>query len=319
MEANTQQQTTKLTELRGEPKPQSQVAVAKATVRDLFAKALPAIEQALPKHMTGDYMMRVALTAINTTPKLLECHPATLVGATIQAAQLGLEPNTPQGLAYFVPFKNTKKNRMEVQLIPGYRGLIKLARQSGEITTIEARVVYAHDKFDLTFGIDQRLVHVPMIDGEPGERRLAYAIARLKDAEHSEPIIEIMTKTQILGIKARSKSKDREGNNFGPWATDEDQMWRKTVIRRICNYLPASRELALALALDDRAGHTEQHLDTVIDGSGLVLPDDDFTPADDTPEGKQEQGEQRTDPPAGDAPKEDKPKRERKPATGSMD
>lgn len=265
----------------------STVQQAKATVKDMLTRAMPAIQQALPKHMTADVMVRVAITALTTTPKLLECYPPTFVGAVIQSAQLGLEPNTPQGLAYFVPFWNTKKNRLECQLIPGYRGLVKLARQSGEITTIEARVVYAKDRLDLVLGTEQRLNHVPMIDDDPGERRLAYAIARLKGGE-SDPIIEIMTKKQIEGIKARSKSKDKQGEVFGPWKTDEDEMWRKTVVRRICKYLPASRELALALALDDRGGQHSQHLETVLDHGALHLPD--IEASDDSPEARAANG-----------------------------
>ena len=250
----------------------------KDTVRELLIRARPIIAESLPKHLDATRLTRVALNAINTTPKLLECYVPTLVGAVMQAAQLGLEVNTPRGEAYLVPFWNSRKRRSDVQLIPGYRGLIDLARRSGGVRGIEAAVVYALDKFDCRMGSDPSLSHEPFLDGPPGEKRLAYAIARFSDGGWQ---FELMPAWKIDDIKARSKSRDKEGKLVGPWITDEDEMWRKTVVRRLCKYLPMSVELARAVQLSDagEAGQP-QGLDRVLAGDFAVDPEpvDDGAP-----------------------------------------
>ena len=96
------------------------------------------IAMALPRHMTPERMIRVALTAMSTTPALAECDPYTIAGAVVQSSILGLEPNSVLGEAYLVPFKNSKTQRKECQLIPGYLGLLKLVRQSGELVMVNA-------------------------------------------------------------------------------------------------------------------------------------------------------------------------------------
>lgn len=199
------------------------------------------LSRVLPKHMTPERLIKVAMLAYSKTPKLRECSLESVGQAVMQAAELGLEPGGVLGHAYLVPYGNT------CTLIPGYRGLIELARRSGEIESIEAHVVYANDKFTLKFGLDPVLEHEPNLDSEPGGLRFVYAIAKLKDGGKQ---LEVMTKAQVDAIRKRSKS----GNN-GPWVTDYEEMARKTVVRRLVKYLPLSTEraetLAKALELDN--------------------------------------------------------------------
>ncbi len=231
------------------------------TVRDLLEKSRTQIQMALPKHMTAERMMRIAMTSIQRTPKLLECHPVTLIGAIIQSAQLGLEPDGITGMAYLVPYYNSKKSRLEVQLIPGYKGLVSLARRSGEIGPVEARIVRARDDFDYAFGLTPLLKHSPSTHPEPGVPVYAYAIARLKDeAFKDSPQFDVMSVQEINKIRDRSKAKDS-----GPWVTDWDEMAKKTVLRRLCKLLPLSVELQSAVALDERASvNLPQDLGTLV-------------------------------------------------------
>ena len=104
-----------------------------ADVRALLDRAKGQIAAALPSHIKAEHMIRVAFTSILKTPALLECDQKTLIGAVIEAAQLGLEPDGITGHAYLVPYGK------KCQLIPGYKGLIRLARQSGEVTRGYAR------------------------------------------------------------------------------------------------------------------------------------------------------------------------------------
>ena len=190
-----------------------------------------------PKHLTADRMMRVALSELRTNPKLLNCDHASLVNAIVKAGQLGFEIGSGLGHAYLVPYES------EVTLIVGYRGLIALARRSGEIQSLTARVVRERDVFDLEYGLDERLRHVPSTDANPGPVTHAYSIARLKDGGVQ---YEVMTRSEVESIRKRSRAGDA-----GPWVTDWEEMARKTVVRRLFKYLPVSIELADAVAADE--------------------------------------------------------------------
>lgn len=219
------------------------------TLAGLLRSKEDSLAAVLPRGMTADRMIKIAVSAASRTPKLLECSPASVAMAVSVACSLGLEPGGALGHAYLVPYYNRKSGNMEAQFIPGYRGLIDLARRSGEIDSIEARVVYERDHFELEFGLDDRLVHRPCLDGERGPIRLVYAIARLKSAR---PQVEVMTLDEIEKIRRLSKSGD-----YGPWKEHFEEMARKTVIRRLCKYLPLSVEMAQAVELDNLAAAGE--------------------------------------------------------------
>jgi recombination protein RecT len=205
------------------------------------------IAQSCTRHLTPDRLLRVACAAVSRQPKLADCTPASLYLALANCGQLGLEPNL-LGSAYLVPFKRSIKSPdgkwssvMEAQFIPGYRGLIELARRSGEIQTISAHVV--REKDDFSYAVGERPIHRPYLgEDDPGKMRLAWAIATFKDGGFQ---VEVMTRREIDSIRGRSKAKDD-----GPWVTDYEEMARKTVVRRLCKYLPLTIELADAVAAD---------------------------------------------------------------------
>jgi len=212
-------------------------------VRGLLEKYKAQMELALPKHLNGDRMLRLFMTCIATEPKLLQCTQASLVGSMMQLSQLGLEPGL-LGQAYLLAFRNNRKNTMEAQIIPGYKGLLKLARNSGQISTVNARAVYTKDDFEYSFGLVDKLHHIPTEEPvTPADLTHAYAVVKMKDGGVQW---EVMNRREILAVKAGSRAaKD------GPWVTHEAEMWKKTVLRRICKLLPASVELQTAIALDE--------------------------------------------------------------------
>jgi recombination protein RecT len=215
------------------------------TIRNLLEKSKNQIAMALPTHLSADRLIRVAMTSIQRTPQLLECDPITLVGAVIQSAQLGLEPDGVLGHAYLVPFRNKKKNRMEVQFIPGYKGLIELARRSGQVVAINSHVVYENEKFAIKLGFEESLEHEPLPPSRRGNKKGVYGVARLKDGSTH---FEFLWAEEVESIKSQSKA-----SGFGPWQTHEDEMWRKTAIRRLVKYLPLSVEFSKAAAVDELA------------------------------------------------------------------
>lgn len=234
------------------------------------------IAKMLPQHLTADRLLKVAQIAATTTPALAKCDVASLVGAIGQCAQMGLEPNTVLGHAYLVPFNTKRKDGdgnerwvNSVQVIIGYRGLIDLARRSGQIVSIAAHEVCANDTFSLVYGIDEKLEHTPKLDGDRGAVLGFYAVAKLKDGGYS---FEFMTVAQIQAIRDESQGY-KQATKYGkgdshPWGAHFVEMGRKTVIRRLAKYLPLSIELAQAVALDDKASAgVDQHNDTnTIDG-----------------------------------------------------
>lgn len=223
----------------------------KTTLRDFLIKQKDQIAAALPKHLTADRMLRIVMTELRKTPKLGECNPVSLVGAVIQCSQLGLEPGGVLGHAYLIPFGN------ECQFIVGYRGMIDLARRSGQIVSVSAHEVYSNDKFEYCYGIDEKCIHQPAI-GERGEFIGAYSVVKLKDGGHQ---FEFMSKHEIEKIRNKSKAK-----NNGPWVTNYEEMAKKTVIRRIFKYLPISIEIQKAVTLDESAERGEQNNKDIIEG-----------------------------------------------------
>lgn len=212
------------------------------TIGAMLRAREPEFAKALPRGpLTVDRLLRVAMTCLGKTPKLQKCSGSSLVGALFQCAELGLEPGGTLGKAYLVPYGD------QCTLIIGYRGLIDLARRSGDLEQIEAHVVYEGDTFELEFGLNPKLRHIPKLTGERGAPRLVYCVARLRgNAVHTE----VMTIAEVETIRQRSKSKDD-----GPWKTDWSQMACKTVVRRAAKYLPLASEsdlLAKALEVDDQ-------------------------------------------------------------------
>lgn len=112
------------------------------------------IKKALPSVMTPERFSRIVLSALSTNPKLAETSPQSFLGAMMTAAQLGMEPNTPLGQAYLIPFWNSKARALECQFQLGYKGLIDLAYRSGDVSTIMAQVVYENDEFEYSFGLE---------------------------------------------------------------------------------------------------------------------------------------------------------------------
>jgi recombination protein RecT len=257
-----QQPTVRYQDMR----PKEQVAYMLQSKKGEIAKMLPS-------HLNIERLLKIATIAATTTPGLLKCDVPSLVGAIGQCAQMGLEPNTILGEAYLLPFKCKRKdvNGQErwvdsVQVIVGYKGLISLARRSGQIISIAAHEVCENDHFELIYGLEEKLEHRPALDNR-GEVIGFYAVAKLKDGGYS---FDFMSTKQVNAIMAKTQSKGA----YGPWKDHWIEMGRKTAIRRLAKYLPLSIEFQTAAALDNMAeGGKDQHNDDM-DGEFSILPDD---------------------------------------------
>jgi recombination protein RecT len=197
-----------------------------------------AIAKALPKHLTPDRFIRVALTAITKTPKLADCDQYSFFNALLTLSQLGIEPDGRR--AHLIPFDNRKRGVTEVQLLLDYKGLVELAMRTGLISSIHADIVCDKDTFEYDRG--ELKAHKINFREPRGEMYAAYALCRFKDGTES---CQVMAKSDIDGIRSRSRA-----GNSGPWVTDYNEMAKKTVFRRLSKWLPLSPEYRDAIEAD---------------------------------------------------------------------
>ncbi|WP_297013579.1 recombinase RecT [uncultured Dialister sp.] len=215
---------------------------AKTTMQGLIQAMEPQIRKALPSVITPERFTRMVLTALSSTPKLQTCTPQSFLGAMMQAAQLGVEPNTPLGQAYLIPYGNV----CQFQL--GYKGLIDLAYRSGEVSSIQAHEVHENDVFEYEYGLEPKLKHVPA-QKDRGNVIMYYAVLKLKNGGVG---FEVMSREDVEAF-ARKKSK---AYSNGPWKTDFDEMAKKTVLKKVLKYAPLKTEFARAVATDETVKST---------------------------------------------------------------
>lgn len=210
---------------------------------------------ALPKSMTADRLTRIVMTECRKAPALLKCAPESFYGAVLQCAALGLEPGSALRHCYLLPFGNGKdrSGRPNAQLIIGYRGMIDLARRSGQIISLQAWTVHAQDTFNYQLGLEPDIQHVPASTADRGPVTHVYAVAKLKGGGIQ---FEVMSRAEIEKVRSTSKA-----GNSGPWASHWDEMAKKTVIRRLFKYLPVSIEAVRAVEIDEKTDRGEATTD----------------------------------------------------------
>lgn len=214
------------------------------TLNDYIKSMESEISKALPSVITPERFTRMTLTAVRTTPGLASCEPMSFLAAMMSAAQLGLEPNTPLGQAYILPYKNNKKGITEVQFQIGYKGLIDLAYRSGEVELVQAQCVYENDTFECEYGIEPKLKHIPA-DKNRGELTKVYAMFRTKSGGYG---FEVMS---IDDIRQHAQKYSKAfGSSYSPWKTSFEEMAKKTVLKRVLKYAPLKSDFVRAITQD---------------------------------------------------------------------
>jgi len=199
------------------------------------------IAKVLPRHLTPERMIRVAITATMKTPKLLQCTADSLTRCMLDCSALGLEPDGRR--AHLIPFEDKKNGVVICTLIIDYKGLAELAMRSGLVSNIHADVVRENDVFEYDLG--EIKTHKIDFRGDRGAAYAFYAICRFKDGSLKA---DVMSVDEVEAIRFRSKSP-----NAGPWVTDPVEMGKKTVFRRLAKWLPLSPEFRDAIEKDDES------------------------------------------------------------------
>lgn len=203
----------------------------------------PEIKRALPSILTPERFTRMALSAINNTPKLAECSPMSFIAALMNAAQLGLEPNTVLGQAYLIPYKN--KGILECQFQIGYKGMIDLAYRSGQVQMIQAQAVYENDTFEYELGLNPKLVHRPAA-WDRGQNTYFYAVFHTINGGYN---FSVMSRSEMeLFASSYSKAYTSE---YSPWKTSFEEMGKKTVLKQALKYAPLKVDFQRAVMMDE--------------------------------------------------------------------
>ena len=219
----------------------AQVSQKPKKMQDYIKKMQGEIAKALPSVLTPERFTRITLSALSTNSKLAETTPQSFLGAMMTAAQLGLEPNTPLGQAYLIPYRN--HGVLECQFQLGYKGLIDLAYRSGEVSTIQAHVVYENDEFEYELGLEPKLRHVPA-KSDRGDPVFFYAVFRTKDGGYG---FDVMS---VDDVRAHAKKYSKAFSN-GPWQTNFEEMAKKTVLKRVLKYAPLKTDFVRGLSADE--------------------------------------------------------------------
>ena len=220
---------------------QNQVATTSSGKKSMqqYIKSMEGeIKKALPSVMTPERFTRMVLSALSVNPKLASCTPASFLGAMMNAAQLGLEPNTPLGQAYLIPYGNL------VQFQIGYKGLIDLAYRSGEVELVQAHIVYENDEFECEFGLEPKLVHKPA-DSNRGEPVKVYAMFKTKSGGYG---FEVMSMDDVR--KHAEKYSQAAKSSSSPWKTTFEEMAKKTVLKKTLKYAPMKSDFVKAVVQD---------------------------------------------------------------------
>jgi len=213
------------------------------------------IAKALPKVMTPERFTRIALTALSSNPKLAECDRNSFLGGLMQSAQLGLEPNTPLGQAYLIPYRNNKRGITECQFQVGYKGLIDLAYRGGEMASISSYCAYGNDEFVYELGLEPKLIHKPAKSNR-GSLEFVYAVFKLKNGGYG---FEVMSVEDI--ITHAKKYSQAYSSSFSPWKTNFEEMAKKTVLKKVLKYAPIKTEYLQATVADEHTVEANEDLD----------------------------------------------------------
>jgi recombination protein RecT len=252
----------------------AQAPAKQDTVGALIERMTPQLEKALPKHVTADRMARVALTAIRQNPKLQAADPMSLIAAVMVAAQLGLEPNTPLGQCYIIPYKDQASFQI------GYKGILDLAHRSGQYKRIDAYAVDESDEFSYRYGLNPDLAHIPARTPS-GRTVYYYAVYELTNGGQG---FRVWSREQVEAHAKKYSQAYRAGKQDSPWYTAFDQMAKKTVLIDLLRYSPKSIEVQ-GMSLPDAVAYDGATLKMRLDDPDLNIqaewepvPDDEKEP-----------------------------------------
>lgn len=200
----------------------------------------------LPNHLKPERFIKLVMVAFSKTPKLYGCTQISVMESLMKAAELGLDCTGTLGQGYLIPYGE------ECTFQIGYQGMLDLARRSNQIKSINCQLVYNSDIFDVVMGSNPEIIHKPNLDGGREDKDIIFVYG-VADMMNGSKQIEWMTIKDVEKIRQCSKMAN------GPaWKGHYGEMVRKTMLRRLCKYLPLTPELTFAMSdYDEHYGLVE--------------------------------------------------------------
>ena len=202
---------------------------------------------AYAKRLVGDERAQMFVATLSLMmqkdPKLAMCTPNSVLAAMMSCVHLDLMPNTPEGYAYIIPYKNHKTGQMEAQFQVGYKGLVQLAWRSNGIDGISAEMVFPEDQFEVDFAT-RRISHKPDLSIDRTDWSKAVAVYGVAVLKTGALVFDVMSRSEVDKVKKTVKAK----STGTPWQDWEEAMVKKTPIKRLTKMLPSSTNDKLALA-----------------------------------------------------------------------
>lgn len=226
-----------------------------------------AIANALPNGGKPDRIIQAAVFQITSNPALSNCTAKSVIGCVLNSSLLGMNAALKQ--CFYIPYGDQATFQLS------YTGLIALARRSGMVLDVYAEVVRRKDRFEVQYGTDRKIVHIPDL-GDTSEDFIAvYAVIKYANGGTE---FAVMTGDQVE--KRRMKSKTQRGAPSGVWLEWKAEMWKKTALRLLLKTAPLSDEQAAAIATDgatltpDNFQRGEVRAETIQhEDGGVVLPE----------------------------------------------
>ncbi len=207
----------------------------------------PQIAAALPKHLTVERMVRMAVTLFSKSESLQKCSIQSIVACVVQASELGLELTGPLGHAFMVPYSGQATFQI------GYKGFFELAFRSGKLSAWPMRVVFANDPFEVQYGSDQKIFHKPA-KGERGDPIGYYSCLYMHDGGRDFDYLSVEDAEQHRDRYSKAyQGAEKYGKTNSPWHTNFDAMAMKTTVRSLAKRAPLSTELRAAASIDEYA------------------------------------------------------------------
>lgn len=235
------------------------VASKRAAIDGMIKKNFARLASACPAHLSPRRMAGALLTLLSKTPDLYQCTDLSIYAGLIQAAELGLELSPQLGQAWLIPYRNNKAGTIEAQFQVGAKGWLALAYRSKKVKMASAHVIHQKDEFQICYGLEPDVKHVPRPAFHEGKKTVAGAYAALALVSGGRDV-EWMTTAQIESHKEKySKGWEKPGS---AWQTAWEEMAVKTVLKKLLKRAPLSVEIAKAGEYDDagEAGETMDQL-----------------------------------------------------------
>lgn len=188
------------------------------------------VSLALPEGFNKPRFVQNCLSLLNEKPELAKYGQTQVISGLIKGAYLGLDFYSQE--CYLVPFGN------QLSFMPGYKGDMKLARKYSirQIKDIYAKLVREGDFFEEIIENGEPSINFKAQPFNTGKIVGAFAVVLYKDGGME---YETMNIDDLENTRNQSKAK-----NSPAWKNFTGQMYKKTVIHRLCN--------TIDLDMDDR-------------------------------------------------------------------